>query len=60
MGKTTGFMEYERKDEAYIKPKERIKNYNEFTKPLKDLKTKVHAVWTVVSLFVIAVVLLGI
>ena len=40
MGKTTGFMEYERKDEAYIKPKERIKNYNEFTKPLKESELK--------------------
>ena len=35
MGKTTGFMEFERKDETYTPVKERIKNYKEFTKPLK-------------------------
>ena len=40
MGKITGFLEYERKDEAYIKPKERIKNYDEFTKPLKESELK--------------------
>ncbi|MFD2101724.1 glutamate synthase subunit beta [Flagellimonas iocasae] len=36
MGKTTGFMEFDRKDEAYAPVKERIKNYKEFTKPLKE------------------------
>lgn len=30
MGKPTGFMEYDRKNSAAVKPKERIKNYNEF------------------------------
>lgn len=30
MGKPTGFMEYERKDSAAVKPKERIKNFDEF------------------------------
>ncbi|GMN11017.1 glutamate synthase subunit beta [Croceitalea sp. MTPC9] len=40
MGKITGFMEYERKDEAYIPAKERIKNYKEFTKPLKETELK--------------------
>ncbi|WP_394970222.1 glutamate synthase subunit beta [uncultured Croceitalea sp.] len=35
MGKTTGFMEYKRKNEAYIPAKERVKNYKEFTQPLK-------------------------
>lgn len=35
MGKITGFMEFERKDEAYAPVKTRIKNYKEFTKPLK-------------------------
>jgi glutamate synthase (NADPH/NADH) small chain len=40
MGKTTGFLEFDRKVEAYEKPEERIKNYKEFTVPLeeKDLK----------------------
>ncbi|UJH66481.1 glutamate synthase subunit beta [Allomuricauda sp. SCSIO 65647] len=36
MGKTTGFMEYERQDEVYAPVKERIKHYKEFTKPLKE------------------------
>jgi glutamate synthase (NADPH/NADH) small chain len=40
MGKTTGFMEFERKDEAYAPVKQRIKNYNEFTKPLKESELK--------------------
>ena len=40
MGKTTGFMEYERKDEAYIPAEERIKNYKEFTQPLKKNELK--------------------
>lgn len=35
MGKISGFLEYEREDEAYIEAKERIKNYKEFTIPLK-------------------------
>lgn len=30
MGKPTGFMEYERKDSTAVKPKERMKNFNEF------------------------------
>lgn len=30
MGKPTGFMEYERKDSVAVKPKERIKNFDEF------------------------------
>jgi glutamate synthase (NADPH/NADH) small chain len=32
MGKITGFLEFERQDETYEAPKERIKNY--FLKPL--------------------------
>ncbi|MEM1259806.1 MAG: glutamate synthase subunit beta [Bacteroidota bacterium] len=40
MGKITGFMEYERKDESYTPVKERIKNYKEFTKPLKEAELK--------------------
>ena len=34
MGKPTGFMEFDRKDSHVIKPKERIKNFNEFHVPL--------------------------
>lgn len=40
MGKITGFMEYERMDESYIPVKDRIKNYKEFTKPLKEKELK--------------------
>ncbi|UII78419.1 glutamate synthase subunit beta [Flagellimonas sp. CMM7] len=40
MGKTTGFMEFDRKDEAYAPVKERIKNYKEFTVPLKEKELK--------------------
>lgn len=36
MGKTTGFMEFDRKDENYAPVKERIKNYKEFTLPLQE------------------------
>jgi glutamate synthase (NADPH/NADH) small chain len=35
MGKITGFKEFERKNEASISPKERVKNYKEFNLPLK-------------------------
>jgi glutamate synthase (NADPH/NADH) small chain len=35
MGKISGFLEYEREDEAYIEAKKRIQNYKEFTIPLK-------------------------
>lgn len=38
MGKITGFLEYERQVEAYESPKERIKNYKEFTIPLESSK----------------------
>ncbi len=34
MGKPTGFMEYERKDHAYLPVEQRIKHYSEFTVPL--------------------------
>ncbi len=34
MGKATGFMEYEREDRPAEKPKERIKNFQEFYAPL--------------------------
>ena len=35
MGKITGFKEYERKDETYTKVERRLKDYKEFTVPLK-------------------------
>ncbi len=40
MGKITGFMEFERKDETYVPVQERIKNYNEFTKSLKKTELR--------------------
>lgn len=40
MGKITGFMEFDRKIEAYAPVEERIKNYKEFTKPLKETDLK--------------------
>ena len=40
MGKITGFLEYNRKEEQYAPVKERIKNYKEFTKPLKEKDLK--------------------
>ena len=36
MGKITGFLEYERVDEKYEAVNNRLKNYDEFTVPLKD------------------------
>ncbi len=40
MGKTTGFKEFERKNETYKAVKERITHYNEFTIPLDKEKLK--------------------
>lgn len=40
MGKTTGFLEFKRESEAYVPVKERVKNYEEFTIPLKESKLK--------------------
>ena len=40
MGKITGFMEFDRQVEAYVPVKERIKNYKEFTQPLKENQIK--------------------
>ncbi len=40
MGKITGFLEYERTDEPYIKVERRLKNYKEFTIPLEEKKMK--------------------
>ena len=36
MGKITGFKEIERQDETYTSVIDRVKNYKEFTVPLKD------------------------
>ncbi len=36
MGKVTGFMEFDRIEEAHLKPKERVKHYREFTMTLTD------------------------
>ena len=41
MGKPTGFMEYERKDNAAIEPLERIKNFKEFHIPLSMEKQQI-------------------
>ncbi|WP_298324194.1 glutamate synthase subunit beta [uncultured Dokdonia sp.] len=40
MGKVTGFLEYKRKDESYVAPEERLKNYKEFTVPLEESDLK--------------------
>jgi len=40
MGKTTGFLEYKRQDEAYTKVEDRLKHYKEFTIPLEEKKLK--------------------
>ena len=59
MGKIKGFMEYDRLKEPVIDPKERIKNYNEFTIAPKteSFKNKELVVWIVVFLSVIVDVL---
>ena len=36
MGKPTGFMEYDRKDNKAVEPLERIKNFNEFHTPMSE------------------------
>jgi glutamate synthase (NADPH/NADH) small chain len=41
MGKITGFMEFERQDESYLAPTERLKNYKEFVLKLSDDQAKV-------------------
>ena len=43
MGKATGVMEYEREESAAIKPKERIKNFDEFHTPLSLEKQRTQA-----------------
>jgi len=40
MGKTTGFLEIERQVEAYDKVENRLKNYKEFTIPMKEKALK--------------------
>lgn len=40
MGKTTGFLEYERKTEPYKPVDKRVKNFKEFTVPLKENELK--------------------
>lgn len=40
MGKITGFLEIERKDESYLPVKKRLKNYKEFTVPLEEQELK--------------------
>lgn len=40
MGKSTGFMEYDRENTTAIEPKERIKNFNEFHVPLPKEKRR--------------------
>ena len=58
MGKLRGFMEYDRINEEAIDPKKRIENYKEFTvaPKLRNCKSKVDVVWTVVYHFVTAAV----
>ncbi len=41
MGKITGFMEYQRQEESYLAPAERIKNYREFVIRLTDAEAKI-------------------
>ena len=40
MGKITGFLEFDRKIEQYAPVKDRLKNYKEFTLPLKEKELK--------------------
>src|SRR3954463_12550820 len=43
MGKVTGFLEYERLQEAYEAPKSRLKHYKEFVVRLADADAKIQA-----------------
>lgn len=40
MGKTTGFLEYDRTTEPYLPKEERVQNYKEFTVPLPEAELK--------------------
>ena len=53
MGKPTGFLEIERQVSTEIEPLKRIKNFNEFHKPLEmNNHAKEHDAWIVVFLSV--------
>ena len=41
MGKATGFMDYDRQDKKAEAPKERIRNFKEFYKPLSEEEQKI-------------------
>ena len=41
MGKATGFMEFERLEEAYEPPRERVKHWREFIARLTDEQAKI-------------------
>ncbi|MEY4975742.1 MAG: glutamate synthase [Pseudomonadota bacterium] len=41
MGKVTGFMEFERIEEAYLPPQERVNNYKEFVLTLTPEQAKI-------------------
>lgn len=43
MGKPTGFLEYERKNNTSIPPRERIQNFNEFHTPISQKERKYQA-----------------
>jgi glutamate synthase (NADPH/NADH) small chain len=43
MGKPTGFLEYERKNDPSVKPKDRIKNFDEFHTPLSKDERRLQA-----------------
>lgn len=48
MGKATGFLDYDRKENAGQEPLERIKTYREFHTPMEmnERKKQAHAAWT--------------
>lgn len=43
MGKATGFMDYDRKNNTEVKPLERIKNFNEFHVPMNEKERREQA-----------------
>ena len=40
MGKPTGFLEIERRDRGYEKPESRVRNWQEFLKPLPETELR--------------------
>ncbi len=48
MGKATGFLEFERRHEAYEAPLTRVKHYKEFVahSPTTKRRFKAHVAWT--------------